>query len=235
MTIEQANTIIRQQIKVAAVVELKPGTWGYTPTLLGRRVYASNNGTDIFTVYMLPQAGNRVVGISRRLALPLPALTEEEASKVLTDKYGTPSAAGYGGLYWTDDLEALGPPSSPCRNIDEDIQTRGYIYTEAKLDAMRGYGGRTKGADNSVNPDGIGMTGGAMLHAFLSNSTTGVKDVRSCPTTLFARLSLSDPEDPTLRLTLVDGGWVASLIETEQLTKSGGTVEAVKSLSDGAH
>jgi hypothetical protein len=101
MTIEQADAIIRQQMKVAAVVELKPGTWGYTTTLLWRRIYASSNGADMLTVYMLPhQAGNRVVGISRRLALPLPGLTKEEAAKLLTDKYGASSADGNGGLYW---------------------------------------------------------------------------------------------------------------------------------------
>jgi hypothetical protein len=131
MTIEQADATIRQQTKVAAVVELKAGTWGYTPTLMGRRIYASCNGTDMLTVYMLPQAGNRVVGISRSLALPLPALTKEEASKLLTDKYGASSADGNGGLYWTDDLEALGPLSSPCRNIDDDNQTRGYVTLKA--------------------------------------------------------------------------------------------------------
>lgn len=146
MTIEQADATIRQQMKVVAVVELKPGTWGYTPTLMWRRIYASSNGTDMLTVYMLPQAGNRVVGISRGLALPLPGLTKEEASKLLTDKYGASSADGNGGLYWTDDLEALGPLSSPCRNIDDDIQTHGHVYTEGKLDAMRSHWGTKKSA-----------------------------------------------------------------------------------------
>ncbi len=221
MTIEQADAIIRQQMKVAAVVELKPGTWGYTPTLLWRRIYASSNGTVLIALYTLPQAGNRVVGVSRRVALPLPGLTKEEAAKLLTDKYGAPSTTGYrDDLYWTDDPEALG---RACKEIDDDTQTRGYAYTEGKLDEMRSYWGHSRDAENHVLPDGIGMTGSATLGA-----------ARSCPTTLVARL-YPDAQDPALRVTLVDGGWVAGLIEAERQAKSGGNVEAVKSLLDGAN
>ena len=75
-----------------------------------------------------------------------------------------------------------------------------------------------------------------MLRALLYNGQTNVKEVRSCPATLFASLRfLVREEDPSLRLTLVDGGWIAGLIEAERLTKSGGNVEAVKSLLEGAH
>ncbi len=229
MPIEQADAIIRQQMKVAAVVELKPGTWGYTPTLLWRRIYASSNGTELIALYTLPQAGNRIVGVSRRLALPLPGLTKEEASKLLTDKYGPPSASydrGYGDdLYWTDNPEALG---RACREIDVVSQTHGYVYTEGKLDEMRSYWGHSRDAENHVLPDGIGMTGDAMLSALLS------RDVRSCPTTLVAMLS-PDAKDPALRLTLVGGGWVAGLIEAERQSKSGANVETVKSLLNGAN
>jgi hypothetical protein len=203
MTIEQADATIREQINVAAVVELKPGTWGYTPTLMWRRIYASSNGTDLITLYTLPQAGNRIVGVSRHLALPLPGLTKEEAAKLLTDKYGAPSTTDYrDDLYWTDDPEALG---RACKEIDDDNQTRGYVYTEGKLDEMRSYWGNSRDAENHVMPDGIGMRGSAMLGALLHDASA-TRVVRSCPTTLVARL-YPDAQDPALRVTLVDGGW----------------------------
>jgi len=153
MTIEQADAIIRQQMNVAAVVELKPGTWGYTPTLLWRRIYASSNGTELIALYSLPQARNRVVGLSRRLALPLPGLTKEEASKLLTDKYGASSATDYqDDLYWTDDKEALG---RACKEIDDDNQTRGYVYTEGKLDEMRSHWSNSRDAEITFSPTAL--------------------------------------------------------------------------------
>jgi hypothetical protein len=79
------------------------------------------------------------------------------------------------------------------------------------------------------------MTGASTLRALLGNDAREVEKVRSCPTTLFASLGLDIEHDPTLRLTLVDGAWIAGLTEAERLTKSGGNVEAVKSLLDGAH
>jgi uncharacterized protein len=228
MPLAQAETEIRKRFKVAAVIDPAPSVAGYAPTLLGRRTYLTENGADMITVFSLPEAGDRVVGIARRIALPLPPPSMSDARDTLIDKYRQPTAA-YGDrfLYWTDNPEGLGSESSACRVIANQSTHAGYTFTEGRINSIRSTGG----ADGSLEAYALAGKAMATLRGLEAPDASLIEPLRACPTTLWADVELRE-RDPYMLMAVTDGGWIAETIRKTREAAGAETKNVMKKLLD---
>lgn len=228
MTFAEADAAARAALHPVAVIDPDPRAWGAVPRVFGQHVFVGEDGRDLLAIYTLPQAGNRIVGLSRRIALPVPALSKADALQLLTNHYGTPtSGSGLEGSVVSWIPSGRADPTCPS-SVSTVMQGQGFRYSEGSLAAMRSRGG----ADSNLDANNIASKVHAILRADEGSDTSRIQEARACPTTLWAMIDLN-PVDPYILLAVHDGGWVASLLQREAQESRTGSMDAVRSMLDG--
>lgn len=219
MPMAEAEGIVRQTMKVAAVLEVKPDAWAYAPSLVSPKVFVSENAGTIVSLTPYGDQEPRVVAVAQRVSLPVPPISQTDLTTLLTDKYG-PAASNSGNtMNWAAGLKEA---PRPCHVIQSDAPG-GFVVTEGSLPPMRNQP-PGKPADQYASAGYIG------LFTFrVPNPTNAVDELRECPTTTVAVFDLN-PTDPSLKTGVFDGGWLAKMIADGLKTTRPAGNQAVKDL-----
>lgn len=205
MSVAVADGIVRAALKPQAVIDIDPKAWGASshPFLTGR-VFISPGATDRVALFWIAGGPQRIVSISRRLSLPVPGLAADQVRSRLARKFGSPAVDGANQWFWSGRPDLLGP--SDCRAINMiNALGNGFVYSSGRVTSLRGM----TSAASGIEPAQVANSASGALRA-LANDAPGLISVQHCPATLWAYY-LNGPNDPYLRIGIVDGGYTARL------------------------
>ncbi len=209
MSLDAAESIIRSHMPVAVVIEHVPDEAGASPKNMSVRVYATADGKERIALYWHDSLGKRLLGAARYLAPP-PSVRSGAVRQALLEKYGPPTVEEAVGIFWTDKPDVLVNENS-CRSI-VDGAFSGFQLVE----------GSEKDLQPETRPDVIASTVTPALWKFVyADPLAEPAGVRTCPTTLWARLS-SQGQELSVLVALFDGAWIVDLLSELSTRTDGG-------------
>ena len=193
MSIADADRIIRNQMKVAAVVEqVHPFN---KASIFDRRLYASTGGSQRIVIYWHASIPNEIVGASVYAELPDLA-SPSDVDAILFRQFGPPTKIDGRSRVWTADPEALGRNRCTLQQLN---QGTGFEYTEGTI--PRG--------DSATTADDVMGAASETLAVFTFQDPARWQEAALCPTTRVADVTEgSGGRKAYLLIGLVDGKYV---------------------------
>ena len=231
MTFTEADAIIKKPGKFPIKITNDEQSRNFGPRFLTGQVYVTADGLDRIAVLWLLHSDRHIVSISRRIGLPLPSISDEQANKVLAEKYGKPDFSSGGYQYWSSQSGILRREDHDgyvCRaiTIDPDMGN-GFVFDTGGLGPIR----NTRSSSSQIEAYEVAQATMGILQKHDWNDDKNVDDVKTCPTTFWAHYD-GNAIDPYIMIGVVDGAYAAQV--DFDLRNASDNVDAARSVLNGA-